>query len=894
MALGDRSASPLRAASLRWNAHLWWLLAIVIAAPAVIAWGFSLEPGSRLFMGIGDSAILLAALAALVSSMYAAHRPGTENRRAWTLMVVSMAIWSGGMAVWTYYGATRDHQYPFPSLADVGFVGYSLPAAAALLSFKRPAVSPVAMARSLLDAAVIAVAVLFISWTTVLGVVYHGQGMDTLADLTGLAYPVVDVAMVSLVLVLTMRSAPEERLPWLCLSGGLLVLAVTDSIYVKLTFEGIPGTTGSPLAAGWVLAFLLVAFAGAVPEKAPRARGGRTYRLALEMLPYLPVIGAVVLAATGSIAGDPVLLITGAVLLALVVGRQLLIVLENVTLTRGLEAKVEERTAELLAAQEDALESTRLKSEFLATMSHEIRTPMNGVVGLTALLLETPLTEHQRRYAEGVGRAGHSLLALIDDILDFSKLEAGKVTLEREPFDPRDLVGDVAALVAEGAQAKRLELVAYCHPEVPTRLVGDAGRVRQVLLNLASNAVKFTARGEVAIRVTVPEREGNRARVLFEVRDTGIGIAKAEQARVFDSFAQADASTTRRYGGTGLGLAISRRLAEAMGGEIGVRSAPGQGSCFWFSLPMAAAGEWPAEPSGVDLSGLTALVVDDNATNRLLLETHLEAWGLDVECVPDAHEALDRARAAAAAGRPFDLALLDMCMPGMSGLELATEIAGEVRLGGTRIVILSSDSELDGAELERTGVHAWLLKPVRSSQLYDTLMRVVGHRIPAAPGEPRAPRSEPRTQRSGRVLVVEDNTVNQLVARDMAARLGYEVDVVSDGAQALTATAATQYAAVLMDCHMPVMDGFAATRAIRERGGRHASLPIIAMTAGAMAEDRERSREAGMDGFLAKPVSLDDLERVLSVWTDAAAREACAGGGPPPAARGTPAAAPPP
>jgi signal transduction histidine kinase len=286
---------------------------------------------------------------------------------------------------------------------------------------------------------------------------------------------------------------------------------------------------------------------------------------------------------------DPFLLVVGAAVLVFVMVRQVLIILENITLTTGLEDEVAVRTRELEAAREAALESSRLKSEFLATMSHEIRTPMNGVVGLTALLLETPLDSTQKQYADGVKGAGEALLALINDILDFSKLEAGKVDLDVRPFDPRDLVEEVAGLLAEPAQAKNLELIAYCEPEVPARLVGDSGRIRQVLLNLASNAVKFTASGEVSIRVTTQNpgaAAGSTATVHFEVRDTGIGIEPSQHGRLFQSFSQADASTTRRYGGTGLGLAICSRLTDAMDGDIGLESIPGKGSTFWFRLPV--------------------------------------------------------------------------------------------------------------------------------------------------------------------------------------------------------------------------------------------------------------------------------------------------------------------
>ena len=969
---------------------LWWVAGSA-ASVLLIALLLSASNDDGNAQLTGDLAILIASLTATFNAVQAARRGGKEAL-AWWLLSAALLIWSVGMEIWTFYGITRDHQYPFPSLADLGFTGYAIPAAAALFAFPRPRVASVALWRAVLDAAVIAGSVLYISWSLVLGPVVKAENSDLLSRLTGIAYPVVDIVMTSLVLVFTMRRAKGERLRWLCLGGGLLVLAVTDSIYMRLTFEGVTGVTGTPLAAGWISAFLLIALAPMVPHSASPARDRRAYTLALELLPYLLVAGMVVVAVLTRSSGgrDVPVVVTGYIVLVLVIARQVLIVFENVTLTRGLEDKVAERTAqleglgaivnssadaivgktpdgtitswnpgaeriygysasdvigrssdflipdhlresesaileaagkggetrtyetervrgdgtiipvsltispirgdsgihgvatiaqditerrrseeELVAAREAALESSRLKSEFLATMSHEIRTPMNGVIGLTALLLETHLDEVQRQYAEGVRGAGESLLSLINDILDFSKLEAGKVDLDLDSFDPRVLVEEVAGLLAESAQTKGLELIAYCRPEVPRRLIGDAGRIRQVLLNLASNAVKFTPAGEVAIKASVTEQADGKVTVRFEVRDTGIGIEPGNHERLFESFSQADASTTRRFGGTGLGLAICQRLTEAMDGKIGLDSALGEGSTFWFSIPLPISDSATAAPAPAAdlLAGLKVLVVDDNATNRLVLESQLAGWKMRPDSVEGGPQGLGQLHAMAAAGKPYQIAVLDMCMPQMDGVELARQIRRDESLRDLRIIMLTSTMQVSRTELLDAGVQEWLTKPVRSSEFFDRLMRLMASPSGAmrVPERPTAARKEAQDAHRGRILVVEDNEVNQLVARSMVARLGFDVDLVTDGSQAVSAAAAGTYAAVLMDCHMPVMDGFEATRAIRS-GQESGSLPIIAMTAGALDEDRERCFAAGMDDYLTKPLDLARLEEVLDRW----------------------------
>ncbi len=555
-------------------------------------------------------------------------------------------------------------------------------------------------------------------------------------------------------------------------------------------------------------------------------------------------------------------------------------IIEDIAERKRAESELARQAQELMTARVAADAANAAKSQFLANMSHEIRTPMNGVLGMTELLLDSGLNEAQRRYAQTIRASGEALLKIINDILDFSKIEAGRLELDPIEVDVRDLSEEALQLMAPRANEKGLDLACRIAPEVPKRIRVDPVRLRQILLNLLGNALKFTERGEVTLSIgrveeTIAGSGPTQCLLRFTVADSGTGISPEAQTRLFQPFSQADMSTSRRFGGTGLGLAVCKQLAQMMGGEIGVDSEPGRGSNFWFTVRADILDGGRSTPARADLKGVRVLIVEDNATNRAILLHQITGLGAHCDVAADGLAGLEAMRAALARGRAYHLALIDMKMPRMNGIELMRAVRSDAGLRDTRLAMLTSLSAAGEAAATRAaGADAYLTKPVRRAELFNALAGLMGTTAAEAPAA-AAHEPDALDYRGAHVLLAEDNPVNQEVARAMLERAGCRVTIAVNGRAAVEQWLAQPFELVLMDCQMPELDGFEATREMRTQEAGRVRVPIIALTANAMADDRERCLAAGMDDYLPKPFKRSDLMAVLQRWIDLAPRPNC-------------------
>lgn len=821
------SADPARSTRrLLWGA--------LVAGAWVLAVAIHVVRPSDLWVAVAFIGVQAgAAVAAWVGSRSATP----ERRLPARLVALGLASNAFGEIIW--YTFVIDSEFTDASFADVGWlVAYVFLSAALVMSLARARNGAARDVDSLIDAATIVTVSVMVLWSVSVASIAGDPSLTPFIKLVWSTYPIADAILLALVLrVITDARARQWVDPWFGVGVAAWLIADIGFLTLPLT-----DATENWENAGWMLGALLMArfHRGGTDHEHRNLHDHTAVKLVIAIGPLFAVPALLLF---------DVLLDREIMAWPLIIGSGLLVTFSLIRTFRLLSAQ-QRAQEDLEAARDVALQASRAKSEFLSTMSHEIRTPMNGVIGLSQLLMQTDLDERQRQYAEGVHGAGGMLLNLIDDILNFSKVASEGIVLEPGDMEVVHLVEETADLVAPSAHAKRLEVITECDPRLPGLLRGDGARIRQILLNLASNAVKFTSAGEITLRARFVGAEEGLAGVRFEVSDTGIGVDENVRARLFQAFSQGDSSNTRAYDGAGLGLATAHQLVDLMDGEIGVESAPGVGSTFWFTLRL----EIRADRQGTEpprLDGVRVLAVDDNPTNRIVLAGLLREWGAEVDTADGGTAALEMLVDSPA----YDLAVVDLMMPVMNGLELAGRIS-DAGHGGPRLVLLTSDAGVDQRRASRSGFAATLTKPVRSGQLRTVLAELVSS-APVTP-EPVA----------GRILVVDENPTNQLITSGMVEYLGYNASVAADEVEALIAMARVRYDAVLIDCRLPMGGELRTAHEIRRFNGVGGRVPIIAMTSDNNGEQLLDLRDAGIDDHLTRPIALDSLSSILSRWTN--------------------------